>query len=85
MIRPSLVTADQRDEDADGGETGGGRERGAEAGQECVLEDHDLWRSHRDAPRPRRRAPDPSSAGYSPTSTSSQRGWSGQDLERSAA
>jgi hypothetical protein len=42
MIRPSLVTADQSGEDADSGETSGDRDRGAEAGQERVLEGHDL-------------------------------------------
>ncbi len=36
MIRPSLVTADH------GGETSGDRQRGVEAGQERVVEGHDL-------------------------------------------
>jgi hypothetical protein len=54
MIRPSLVTADLSSEDADGGESSGDRQRGAEAGQERVLQGHDLWR--RDRPTRRRAA-----------------------------
>jgi hypothetical protein len=42
MIRPSLVTADQSGDDAGGGEARGDRQRGAEAGQERVLQSHDL-------------------------------------------
>ena len=43
MVRPSLVTAHQSGQDADGRENSGDRERGAEAGQERVLNRDDLY------------------------------------------